>query len=60
MDEVNATIVRGRRSTKVHVNRLKPFFFLKKRGGGMVNSNAAYLFVADEVGNPHVGCLGVS
>ena len=60
MDEVNATIVRGRRSTKVHVNRLKPFFFLKKRGGGMVNSNAAYLFVADEVGNPHVGCLGDS
>jgi len=27
MDEVNATIVRGRKSTKVHVNRLKPFFF---------------------------------
>ena len=26
MDGVNATIVRGRRSIKVHVNRVKPFF----------------------------------
>jgi len=26
IDKVNATITRGRKSTKVHVNRLKPFY----------------------------------
>jgi len=26
MDKVNATITRGHKSTRVHVNRLKPFY----------------------------------